>query len=85
MGRSLTFFVWPYMCFSNVASDIFRLLSFLFLGGFHWHGSDVHGMESASSSSATLEEATGNGTRVIAASACNSPDICVHEADFLHV
>ena len=63
------------MCFSNVASDIFRLLSFLFLGFFHWQGSDVTGTESASSSSAILDEVTGNRTGVIAASACNSADI----------
>ena len=43
------------------------------------------GTELASSSSATVDEVTGNATGVIAASACNSADKWVQEADFLHV
>ena len=42
-------------------------------------------MESASSSSATLGKVTGNGTGVIAVNVFNSADMCVQEADFLHV
>ena len=45
------FFVRPYtcMCFSNIASDIFMVLSFLFLGLFHWQMYDVTGRASSSS------------------------------------
>ena len=43
------------------------------------------GTESASSSSGILDEATGNGAGVNPASACNSADIWVQEADFLHI
>ena len=74
----------PYTCFSNVASDIFMVLSFLFLGLFHWQMYDVTGRASSSSHAPSGPgERKGDMGGWIATKACSRAETCVQEADFL--
>ncbi len=70
-----------YSCFSKQASDIRNALSFLFRGGFHWHGRDVHG--TGSFSTALPLEARLGAFGFRAESACSKADTCVQLADCL--
>lgn len=82
-GDNSRFGILPYTCFSSLASQIFRLLSFLLQGDFHLHGYEVTGMGLSSSSESGVE-CLLNSLGDIAARACNNAETWVHEADFLH-
>ena len=70
----------------NTAADMGKLLSFLFLGTFHWHRYEVTGITSSSLSDRTVWTVAGHGWElavVMATSACNTAETCVQLADFL--
>ncbi len=82
-STELIFFLtgFEYSCFSKEASDIRNALSFLFRGGFHRHGRDVHG--TGSFSTALPPEARLRAFGFRAESACSKADTCVQLADCL--
>ena len=71
------------MCFSNVASDIFMVHSFLFLGLFDWQIYDVTGRASSSHAPSGPGEQKGDMGGWIATKACSRAETCVQEANFL--
>ena len=82
-STGLTFLLtgFEYWCFSKVASDSHKLLSFPFQGGFHWHRRDVHGTGSFVSVSPSEAMLGSVGFKV--ERACNKADTCVQLADCL--